>query len=67
VCVCVCVCVCVFSRCAWGWGQWESRGIRRFPACMGMNVAGITQGWIQQLQDFHRDGFYYGENPAGMH
>ena len=33
-------------------------------AGVGMNAAGIPQGWIWQLQDSREDGFYYGRNPA---
>jgi len=44
-------------RCARGWGQRESRGIRRFPAGMGMNVEGI-RGMDLTITGFRGDGYY---------
>jgi len=41
-----------------GWGRRETRGIRGFPAGMGVNVAGIPRGWIWQLRDSRGDGFF---------
>ena len=54
------------ERCAREWGRREFRGIRGFPAGMGLNVAGIPRGWIWQLRDSRGDGFFFGGDPAGM-
>ena len=47
-----------FDRCAQGWGQQESCGIRRFHLGMG--------NWVCIFQEYTRDGFCNCRIPAGM-